>query len=245
VKAIKRVLGILDDCVAKGRARAGAEVDHALRHARLFQHLDELGGNGRRIARGLQNHRVARNDRRRRHPRHNGKRKVPRRNHRAHTQRNVDQLIALAGILDGRFCPPAAAPRAHRTPENRSSRPHRRRPRPSSCPPQGEPGHELELALPDNLRRMQQERNTIFRRNPAPKIKRLERSGHCLFRVLWTGLLVHAHHLRRLCRIEGTNLVSGLQSLSAYDQVVFAPKVGRHLFERALHCARILRRFEI
>ena len=42
--------GVLDDGVAEGGAGAGAEVDHAAGHARLFQHFNKFCSNRRRIA---------------------------------------------------------------------------------------------------------------------------------------------------------------------------------------------------
>ena len=56
-------LGMRDDGVAEAGAGAGAEVDHAFGHADFFEQFDELGGDGGRIARRLQDDRVAADDR--------------------------------------------------------------------------------------------------------------------------------------------------------------------------------------
>jgi hypothetical protein len=95
-------LGMLDDGVAEGGAGAGAEVDHAVGHAGFFKDFNETGGDGGRIARGLENDGVAGDDGGRGHAGHDGEGKVPGRNDRAHAERNVEQLVALAGILNGR-----------------------------------------------------------------------------------------------------------------------------------------------
>ena len=128
-------LGMLDHGVAEAAAAAGAEVDHAVRQPGFFQDLEELRGDRRRVARGLQDHGVAADDGSQRHAGHDGAGKIPRRNDRAHAERNVAQVVALARQLHRRSRPwPGAAPPGRRTRRSRSSRRCRRRPRPSSCP---------------------------------------------------------------------------------------------------------------
>ena len=187
----------------KTAPRAGAEVHHPLRHPRLFKHLHKFGRNRRRVARGLQNHRIPGHHRRRRHPRHNRKRKIPRRNHRTHAQRNIKQLIALAGILNRRRCrvqPQRLAPVKLKKIDGLA---HVRIGfGPVLAHLVREPRHEFELALPDDLRRVQNQRNPPSRLDSAPNLKSPERRSHGCFRVCRVRLLVHAHHLRRLRGIE-------------------------------------------
>src|SRR5581483_4843222 len=95
-------LWMLHDGITEGRAGTRAEVDDAIRHARLFKHLHEPCGDGRRIAGGLEDHGIAGHDRRSRHARHDGEGKVPWRNDSAYSQRNIQQFIALAGKLNRR-----------------------------------------------------------------------------------------------------------------------------------------------
>ena len=93
----KTRLGMRDDSIAESGSGTGAEIHHAFGHAGLFQNVHELGGDCRRIAGRLQDHGVAADDRGQSHSGHDGARKIPRRNHRAYTQGNVDQGVALAG----------------------------------------------------------------------------------------------------------------------------------------------------
>ena len=98
-------LGMRHHRIAETRASARTEIHHAFRHAALFQQFDELGRDGGRIARRLQDDGVAAHDRSQRHAGHDRAGKIPRRNHRAHAQRNVDQRVALAGHLHRQFGP--------------------------------------------------------------------------------------------------------------------------------------------
>ncbi len=95
-------LGVLDDRVAEGGAGAGAEVDDAAGHAGFFEHFNELGGDGGRVAGGLEDDGVAGDDGGRGHAGHDGEGEVPRRNDGADAERNIEQAVALAGVLDGR-----------------------------------------------------------------------------------------------------------------------------------------------
>ena len=119
--------------ISESSARARTEVHHAFRHAGFFQQFDELRRNGRRIAGGLQDHRVAADNRGQRHAGHDRAGKIPRRNHRAHAQRNVEQLIALSRQLHRRLSLGQAQRLRRRVRRNRWSRRCRRRPPPSSC----------------------------------------------------------------------------------------------------------------
>ena len=99
---MKRVLRVRDDGVAEGGAGAGAEVDDAVGQAGLFEDFDEFGGDGGRVDRGLEDDGVAGDDGGGGHAGHDGEGEVPRRNDGADAERNVEELVALAGILDGR-----------------------------------------------------------------------------------------------------------------------------------------------
>jgi hypothetical protein len=79
--------GMRDDSIAEAGAGAGTEIHHAFGHADFFQQFDKFGGDGRRIARGLQDDCVAADDRGHGHSGHDGAGKIPRRNHRAHAER--------------------------------------------------------------------------------------------------------------------------------------------------------------
>ena len=96
-------LGMSHDGVSKTSARTGAEIDHPLRHSGLFQKFDELRGDGRRVARRLQDHSIPANNRRQSHSRHDRARKIPRRNHGADPQRNIEKPVAFTRQLDYRL----------------------------------------------------------------------------------------------------------------------------------------------
>ncbi len=166
---------MLHNRIAEARSRSRAEIHHAARHSGLFQHLNELRGNRRRIARRLQDHRVPGHDRSRRHPRHDGEREIPRRNHRAHAQRNIDQFIRLPRQLDRRL--------RLRQPQRLAAVELEKVDRlahvgiglgPVLAHFVRKPCAELEIALPDNLRRSQQQRSPRLNRSPAPRLKRLQ-----------------------------------------------------------------------
>ena len=89
-------LRVVNDHVAHLAARPGHEVDDARGDARLFQKLEELVGDGRRVRRGLQDDGVSGDERGGGHPRHDGEREVPRRDDDADAERNVFEPIVLA-----------------------------------------------------------------------------------------------------------------------------------------------------
>src|SRR5579864_6458525 len=95
--------GVCDDGVAESGSGAGTEIHHAFGHAGFFEQLNKLGGDGGRVARGLEDHGVAADDRSQRHSSHDGAGKIPRRNYRADAERNVEKRVVLAGQLDGRL----------------------------------------------------------------------------------------------------------------------------------------------
>ena len=102
VKAMKRVCGWATMALPNSGAGAGAEVDDAVGQAGLFEQADELGGDGGRVAGGLENDGVAADDGGGGHAGHDGEGEVPGRNDGADAQRNVAQLVAFSGELDGR-----------------------------------------------------------------------------------------------------------------------------------------------
>src|ERR1700722_2624607 len=88
-----------DDSIAEAGASARAEIHHAFGDSNFFKKLDELGGDGGRIARWLQDYGVATHDRGYGHAGHNGAGKIPWRNNRANAEGNVSERIVLAGQL--------------------------------------------------------------------------------------------------------------------------------------------------
>ena len=95
-------LRVRDDGRAEGGAGAGAEVDDAGGQAGFFEDAEEDGGDGGRVAGGFEDDGVAADDGGGGHAGHDGEREVPRRDDGADAERNVAELVALSGVLDGR-----------------------------------------------------------------------------------------------------------------------------------------------
>ena len=66
-----------------------------------------------------------------------------------------------------------------------------------------------------------------------------------VFSLRGAGFLMDADDLGRARRIDGANLLGGLEALAADDEAVFAAEVRGHLVERRAHGARILRIVEV
>ena len=87
------------------------------------------------------------------------------------------------------------------------------------------PGAKLELPAADNLRCAEEEGDPRFQRGSAPGLEGLERGLYGHFGVSGIGFLVNADDLSRASRVQGANLVPGLEPLAADDQVVFAAQL--------------------
>src|SRR5579885_1293060 len=83
-------LGMLDQRVAHRRSAARAQRKTLLRKTCFEEHLHELGGNSRRIARRFQHYRIARHQGRGGHARQDGEWKIPRRDNHAGAERHVN-----------------------------------------------------------------------------------------------------------------------------------------------------------
>ncbi len=94
-------LRVRDDGGAEAGAGAGAEVDDAVGHAGLFEQREEAGGDGGGVDRGLEDDGVAGDDGGGGHAGHDGEGEVPGRDDGADAERDVAELVALAGELDG------------------------------------------------------------------------------------------------------------------------------------------------
>ncbi len=99
VKEMKRVLGCSTSTSPTVAPLPVSSVNAGLGEAGFQQNFGELGGDGGRLARRLDDGRVARHQRGHGHARQDGEREVPWRNHHAHAQRDVDHLVVLAGKL--------------------------------------------------------------------------------------------------------------------------------------------------
>ena len=63
--------------------------------------------------------------------------------------------------------------------------------------------------------------------------------------MFFAGLLMQSDNLRGFCRVDGLDLVFGLDPFAADDQVVFAAQLATNLLDRGAHLARILRLGEV
>ena len=101
VKAMKRTFGAFDEGAA-GFGAALEEVDDAVGQAGLFEEGEEARGDGGGVGRGLEDDGVAGDDGGGGHAGHDGEGEVPRRDDGADAERDVAEVVALAGVLDGR-----------------------------------------------------------------------------------------------------------------------------------------------
>src|SRR6266550_4375273 len=99
------------------------------------------------------------------------------------------------------------------------------------------PGAKLELALAQQIAYAEQKAGTLLEGCLAPGLKSRERGSHRGFHVLFSGFLVNAHDLRRLCRIERLNLVRRLHPSAANNQVILTPKLPSHFLNSGAHLA--------
>ena len=227
--------------VAEAGAAAGTEIHHPFGHSAFFEQFDKLRRDGRRIARRLQDDGVAADDRGQRHAGHDGAGKIPRRNHRAHAQRNVGQGVALAGQLHRRLGL-GEAQRLARVelaevdglgdvgiglkPVLRNFK--------------DQPGHEFQLALAHQIAHAKQQRRALFGGSVSPAFEGLRSGIDGGLNVLLAGFLMDADHFGGFGRIDGTDLVRGLDAFAANDQVILAAQLPAHFFERGAHLAHIL-----
>ncbi len=234
---------MLHESVAEAGAGTGAEVDHAGGHAGLFESLEELGGDGGRVAGGLEDDGVAANQAGARRMPRAGDRigEVPGRNHGAHAKRDVPQEIALAGKLhDG-----LGLIHEERLPGVQfqeidgfggiglgfvvvlADLEH-------------QPRVEFVLTLAQNVRGAEQNASTFFHRRILPFFERGQRRLHRRLDVFPARLLVDADHLRRLRGVDGDDLLVGADVLAADDQVVFASQFLADLFDGRAHGGGVL-----
>ena len=187
---------MLDDCVAKSSARAGAKVDHAAGNSRFFENLNKPGRDGWRVAGGLQDDCIAGDDGGRSHAGHNREREIPRRNDRTHAERDIEQPVAFARVLDGRGSRGEAQGFARVELEEVDGLGYVGIGfGPILADFVGEPRTKLELAFTDDVRRVEQELNALVCRGAAPGFERRQGRRHGLLRVFGAGLLVHANDL--------------------------------------------------
>ena len=226
--------------IAKAGTRSRTEVDHAVRHARLFQKLDEFCGDSGRVAGWLQDDRVARDDRSQRHARHDGRRKIPRRNHRADAQWNVKQAIALPGRLHWQFrFREAQRLAAVVLAEIDGFGDVAISFRPVLADFENHPRGKLKLALAQQVADAEQQASALLDRSAAPSLKCPERGVHRGLNVFLPCFLVESDNLRGFRRIQRPDLIRGLDALSTNDQVIFAPQLGAHFLNRSAHLAGI------
>ena len=233
--------GMRDHGIAEAGSGAGTEIHHALRHPRFFEQFDKLRGDGRRVARRLQDHRVAAHDRRHCHSGHDGAGKIPRRNHGAHAQGNVHQSIALPGQLNGCLglresqglagIELAEIDRLGNVGVGLS---------PVLADLEDQPRHEFHLALAQQITDAVHQAGALFDGSAAPGFEGGERGLHRRLDVFSARFLMDADNLRRLRRVQRFDLVGSLEPLAADDEVILVAQLSAHLGDGCTHAARIL-----
>ena len=169
-----------DDGVTETGSSAGAEVHYAFRHAGFFEQFDELRGDGRRIARRLQDDGVAADDGGERHAGHDGAGEIPRRNYSADAERDVVQRVALAGQLDGRLRLGEAQHLARvELAEVDGLGDVGVGLNPVLTDFEDEPGHEFHFALAHEVADAKDEAGALFHGGAAPGLEGFERGFHC------------------------------------------------------------------
>ena len=211
-------LGMGDDGVSEAGAGTGTKIYYAFGHAGFFEKLDELGGDGGGIARRLEDDRVAADDGSHRHAGHDCAREIPRRNHRAHTQRDVGQRIALARQLHWRFSFGETQGFAGvELAEVDGLRDVGVGLAPVLADLEDQPSHVVHFALAHQVGGAEQQAGALFDGSAAPGFEGSERRGHGRLDVLFAGFLMDADHLRRAGRVQRLDLVGGFDALAADD----------------------------
>ena len=232
--------------IPEAAAAAGAEVHHAVRHAALFQNLHQLGGDRRRVAGGLQHNRISADDGSHGHAGRDRRRKIPGRNHRAHSERDVPEIIALAGVLNRRLrlCQPQRFARIELA-EVDGLADIGIGLGPVLAHLENHPCGPFELALADGLGYPQQQLRALFDRSLPPALEGAQGGFHRQRNLFGAGLLEDADHLRRPRRIDRFELVDGLQPAPADNQVVLAAKLRPHALQRLAHLLSVFRTAEV
>src|SRR5271165_81584 len=204
-------------------AVSGAIVHHTVGHAGFFQDLEELCGNGGRVARGLKDDRVAAHNRSKRHATHNGGGKVPRRDHSSDAEWNIAELVVLTRQLYNglSLAEPQRLERIH-VAEVDEFGDVAVGFREVLADFEDQPGFQLKLALLEDLPNAEQKLRALFQRGVAPRLEGLQRRLHRRFYFGGPCLVVQTHHFRRLRGIRRRRDIAGLNATAADDQVVFA-----------------------
>ncbi len=103
-----------------------------------------------------------------------------------------------------------------------------------------QPGAEFKFALAQHIAHAEEQAGALFERGLAPAGKSLQRGLHGRFHVLLAGLLVQSDDLRGLGRIDGLDLVAGLDPLAANDEVVLPTQQCTHFLDGGAHLAGVL-----
>ena len=198
-------LRMRDHGIAEARSCAGAEVHYAFGHADFFEQLDEFGGNGRRIARRLQDDGVAADDRGDGHAGHDGAGEIPGRNHGADAERNVGQRVALARQLHRRFGFREAQSFAGvELAEIDGLGDIGVGLAPVLADFKNQPRHVFHFALAHQVGGAEQQAGALFDRSVVPGLEGFERGLHGRLDVLFAGLLMDSDNLRRAARDSAT-----------------------------------------
>ncbi len=226
---------MIPQAVADDAAAAGQAADHARRHARLLEDLDQLDARQRRLGRRLADHGVARHQRGRDGRAQQRVGKVPRRDD------GPDAVRAQhAGVRVGGDQPPhladVAVVRAHLGGVVRveigglldlaqrldAVLPHL----------EDEPGRELEAPLAHDVGGALDDRGALLPRDGAPARKRRARGGDCVAHVGVGGGRDARHDDARVRRAAALDRRGAGARVARDVQRIAAPERAAHLGDR-------------
>ncbi len=103
-----------------------------------------------------------------------------------------------------------------------------------------QPGHVFHLALAHHVGDAEQQRGALFDGSAAPALVGAQCGLHGGLDLFFSGFLMQANDLGRLCGIDGLDLVAGFHALAADDQVILAAKLSADFVERGAHLAHVV-----
>ncbi len=195
-----------------------------------------MRGDGGSIDRGLQDDGIAADDRCCGHSGHDGEGKVPGRDDGSDAERDVAELVVLAGELDGRGRGVQLERFAAVELEKVDGLAYVGVGlAPVLSDLEGEPGAELELALSNQVGSAEEKGSALGGGGPAPGREGGERGGDGLLGKIGLGALMDSDDLGWPRRVDRDDLALGLQAAAADDQVVLPSELGFDIGKSLLH----------
>jgi hypothetical protein len=105
---------------------------------------------------------------------------------------------------------------------------------------ENQPRIPLETILLDRASHTQQQLCALFHGSAAPALVGLQRGSHRQGNFFGARLLECANHFRRRAGVDRDDLLLGLATLPANDQVILAAQLRPHFVDCIAHCARVV-----